>query len=732
MLYLKQSTASQAVLIGPFVDDTDGATAETGLTIANTDIRVSKNGGNMASKNSGGGTHDEAGWYQITLDATDTNTVGSLQVSVDVAGALPVWAEFQVLEEVVYDALFASGATGDLDVNVASISGDSTAADNLELMFDGTGYAGGTTKLGVDVVAVSGDTTAADNLELQFDGTGLTGGTYPSTQSQLDNFSAGGGSPNVVAESVTVTTGSETNAYTDTDTLNGTYHQITPATGNTEFYYQFDVGESGIPTSVRWNGYAQSNNDSYQLYFYNWGEAGWDQVGTLAAANGTAEIEEVWLATTAHVGTGGNEGKVRFRVVSTDGTNFFTNRILCSYATSLNLSSITADIDANSTQLAAIVADTNELQTDWADGGRLDLIVDGILTDTAEIGTAGAGLTAIPWNAAWDAEVQSEVADGLAAFAWSGITISAVSGAVGSVTGTVGGVAGTIQTLDALDTAQDSQHAATQTLVAALNDISTADIDTALATYDAPTRAELTTDTNSILAKLLAYFRVALRSDAAIATDNATELTAINADSGSGAGDYANTADSQEAIRDNGGGDATAANQATIISALTTVDGIVDDILVDTGTTLPGLIGSPSVDLATDIAAISLGNTTITPVTSTVSSGEVVSDSITYYTSEGKAVALTIVDGSGSAVDMSAKTLKFVVETTRNKTDKFTVSGGSIVVSGANNNIVTITCSAANIGTVETQCVYSLRDTADSDRVWASGSFNIEYTPIGD
>src|SRR5690606_34049177 len=43
-------------------------------------------------------------------------------------------------------------------------------------------------------------------------------------------------------------------------------------------------------------------------------------------------------------------------------------------------------------------------------------IVDAILVDTAEIGAAGAGLTAVPWNAAWDAEVQSEVADGLAAF----------------------------------------------------------------------------------------------------------------------------------------------------------------------------------------------------------------------------------------------------------------------------------------------------------------------------
>ncbi len=63
--------------------------------------------------------------------------------------------------------------------------------------------------------------------------------------------------------------------------------------------------------------------------------------------------------------------------------------------------------------IAAIVADTNELQTDWADGGRLDLIVDAVLVDTAEIGAAGAGLTAVPWNENWDAEVESEVNDAI-------------------------------------------------------------------------------------------------------------------------------------------------------------------------------------------------------------------------------------------------------------------------------------------------------------------------------
>lgn len=46
---------------------------------------------------------------------------------------------------------------------------------------------------------------------------------------------------------------------------------------------------------------------------------------------------------------------------------------------------IRSEIDSNSTQLAAIVADTNELQTDWANGGRLDLLLDTVITDTTQI-----------------------------------------------------------------------------------------------------------------------------------------------------------------------------------------------------------------------------------------------------------------------------------------------------------------------------------------------------------
>ena len=86
--FLKQSTAV-TVKAGPFLDSTDGNTAEGALTISQADIRLSKNGGNIAqSNNAAGATHDELGIYGVPLDATDTNTVGILTLMIHETGSL--------------------------------------------------------------------------------------------------------------------------------------------------------------------------------------------------------------------------------------------------------------------------------------------------------------------------------------------------------------------------------------------------------------------------------------------------------------------------------------------------------------------------------------------------------------------------------------------------------------------------------------------------------------------
>ena len=126
-------------------------------------------------------------------------------------------------------------------------------------------------------------------------------------------------------------------------------------------------------------------------------------------------------------------------------------------------------------------------------------------------------------------------------------------------------------------------------------------------------------------AKLLSYIQLLARSDAAIEGDKSTELGEINANEGSGAGNYSSQKDSGEAIKDYIGDGTMGDGRLTIATAITAImqaDGgaydsdtdslelisnrltAVNDvvkaggtgdcaaILTDTGTTLPAAIAS--------------------------------------------------------------------------------------------------------------------------------------------
>lgn len=131
MIFLKQSTASQEVPLGPFYDNLDGDTAKTALSIANTDIKIWKAGATtLASKNSGGATHISGGIYYAVLDDTDTDTLGSGTIFVKMSGALGVRQEFCVLPADVYDSFISSSI---LDLS-AGIETGVTVRQGLRLM----------------------------------------------------------------------------------------------------------------------------------------------------------------------------------------------------------------------------------------------------------------------------------------------------------------------------------------------------------------------------------------------------------------------------------------------------------------------------------------------------------------------------------------------------------------------------------------------------------------------
>ncbi len=123
MKLLKQSTA-KVISFGPFVGPSDGVTLVTSLVSAidhaSTGILLSKNGGALTIRHASvtASTYDAYGNYLVTLDATDTNTLGILRVQFAAAAScVPVWDDFLVVTATVYNSLVA---TGDLATGVAA------------------------------------------------------------------------------------------------------------------------------------------------------------------------------------------------------------------------------------------------------------------------------------------------------------------------------------------------------------------------------------------------------------------------------------------------------------------------------------------------------------------------------------------------------------------------------------------------------------------------------------
>ena len=214
-----------------------------------------------------------------------------------------------------------------------------TGADLL-LTTSGTIEDGSGNPVPVDAIQISGDATAADNLELGYDGvTGLTGDTFPATQAQVGNLSTGSAGVSTIAISTEATlpsvVGTPTNTFAVTSQLDGIYHSWVPSGGGElEFAYNFNIGPNASPTEIIWNGFARSNNDEVAVYARNWVGGSWDQIKTIEATAQATDQELDFVLTTAHVNTGANSGDVRIRFVSTGGsiiTAFATNRILCGF-----------------------------------------------------------------------------------------------------------------------------------------------------------------------------------------------------------------------------------------------------------------------------------------------------------------------------------------------------------------------------------------------------------------
>lgn len=269
---------------------------------------------------------NQPGRYKVAITGAE-NTGTSMEVSGKTATADCIvtpdkWDNL--------DATIASRGTADPGDEMDLVDAPNTTA--VAAIQDGLSTFDATSDT-VDVGKISGDSDAADALELQYDGTGLLGDTYPLRQDQAPHSIVTGAAGNTVAESFTLTTGSETGTYANTVGQDATYHQIEDDSGTIDCYYQFDIG-TGTPVQVSLFGRMTGLNDDITVYGYDWVADDWVSVHVLQGIATMTDASNAFPLLTTMVGTGANEGVVRVRFAATglSSAALYVDQLLLSFA----------------------------------------------------------------------------------------------------------------------------------------------------------------------------------------------------------------------------------------------------------------------------------------------------------------------------------------------------------------------------------------------------------------
>jgi hypothetical protein len=388
MRKLRQST-SVDVPIGPFLDATDGVTAETGLTLTQPDIRLKKGNAAWAQKAAAQTlSHEENGFYEVTLDATDTNTVGLLRLAVHESGALPVWEDFEVLSAAVYDWFF--GTSAPLMPTVAGRTLDVSATG--EAGIDWANVGSPTTTLNLS------GTTVKTATDVETDTADIQGRLPAALVSGRIDASVGAMAANTLTASA-LAADAVTEIQSGLSTLDaaGIRTAVGLATANLDT--QLTAIDDYLDTEVAAIKAKTDNlptdpaDASVIAGLIATAQAVLDKLDdTLEDDAGTYRFTTNALEQAPSGGGGGTDWTADERTALRTILGIPASGTTPDAPSAGALKVIDDFLD---TEVAAILADTNELQTDLADGGRLDALIDAIKAKTDNLPTDPADASVI-------------------------------------------------------------------------------------------------------------------------------------------------------------------------------------------------------------------------------------------------------------------------------------------------------------------------------------------------
>lgn len=465
------------------VDSTDG-TPETGVVFNTTgiDLWYRRPGAAHSSiteatqteggaHTDGGFVHISDGYYRLDLpDAALATGVDYVDVGGTVTGMVVIGGRIRLTDLDLSDG--TRGGLTALPNAAADAAGGLPISDAGGLDLD---------SIKTDTAAILVDTGTTLDTKLN----DIQGATFSSATDSLEAIrnrgdSAWTGSP-TTSDSGTAQAGStstitlQSGASATDDTYNGQVVYISSGTGAGQSRAIGDyVGSTKVATVITNWATAPDNTSVYEIYP--------DDITEITPAPTVEAIADgIWDESTAgHTGAGTFGEQLKNDV----------DAILVDTGTTLDtaITNMQADV-------TAVLADTNELQGDWTDGGRLDLIVDSILADTGEL--------------------QTDLADGG--------RLDLLIDSILADTATLGTPAGASHAADVA--ANLTAIGANLTAINALNDISVADVNAQVLdvlntdTFAEPTGVPAATAT---LVNKLGYLYMALRNQIDISATKKT------------------------------------------------------------------------------------------------------------------------------------------------------------------------------------------------------------------
>lgn len=355
--------------------DADGDLV-TGAASDTPDTELSKDGDTFTDRAELVELATSSGMYYVSLTAAEmTCSIGSLILKTATAGTKTTPLVFYPRVLVQHKSGTASaGAAGTITLAAGSSDKDDHYNGAIVYIHTGTGagqvrtitdYVGGTL---IASVTPNFATNPSNDSEYYI----YLTDTYPNHSIEneilrsVETIAVTGSALNAIAESDTLTTGTQSSGtYANTATHDGVYHVITAASNEIDIYYEFDIGATGVPVSVAVGGYLKegppAGGDTIDLKAYNWGGTAFEVVHADIFTGITSDTEQHVTANllSRHVGTNGNEGKVRLQFQATSleaGTTLNIDELILSYAESV-AADVAAILDDTGTNGVVIVND---------------------------------------------------------------------------------------------------------------------------------------------------------------------------------------------------------------------------------------------------------------------------------------------------------------------------------------------------------------------------------------